>query len=93
MTLANIVPRGGTNTHVTDAQKRTVIGKGKTMIPKEVSEKHMAICNKCKERRFYAKRFDMHFDWIDCWYDCPNDYEHWKGRCIKCGESDGNETD
>lgn len=52
--------------------------KGKTMIPKEVSEKHMAICNKCKERRFYAKRFDMHFDWIDCWYDCPNDYEHWK---------------
>ena len=45
--------------------------------PKEVSEKHMEVCNECPNRKFAAKSFDMHFDWIDCWYDCPNDYEHW----------------
>lgn len=44
---------------------------------KEVSEKHMEKCDQCGLRKNAAKRFDMHFDWIDCWYDCPNDYEHW----------------
>lgn len=47
------------------------------MIPDEIREEHYKICAKCPERKFYAKRFDMHFDWLDCWYDCPNDYEHW----------------
>jgi hypothetical protein len=46
-------------------------------IPEEVRKKHMAVCNKCKDRLYFAKRFDMHFDWIDCWYDCENDYEHY----------------
>lgn len=45
--------------------------------PKEVSEKHMEVCNECPNRKFAAKSFDMHFDWINCWYNCPNDYEHW----------------
>lgn len=31
MTLASIVPRGGTNAHVTDAQRRIADGKGETM--------------------------------------------------------------
>ena len=37
---------------------------------------HRAVCEICEYRIFYARAFDMHFGWCDCWYDCPNDYEH-----------------
>ena len=47
------------------------------MIPEEVRKEHMAICNKCKERKAVAKMVDFHVDWLDCFWDCPNDYEHW----------------
>ena len=50
------------------------------MIPKEVREQHDAVCKRCKIRKRIAKIADMHFDWLDCPYDCPNDYEHWKGE-------------
>ena len=43
----------------------------------EVRKQHMEKCDRCPHRKLGAKRFDMHFDWLDCWYDCPNDYEHW----------------
>ena len=48
------------------------------MIPNEVREQHDAVCKRCKIRKLIAKYTDMHFDWLDCPYDCPNDYEHWK---------------
>jgi hypothetical protein len=47
-------------------------------VPEEVSREHMEKCNKCPKRKFAARVYDMHFDWLDCWYDCPNDYEHYK---------------
>ena len=47
------------------------------MIPEEVRKEHMAICNKCRERKAVAKMVDFHVDWLDCFWDCPNDYEHW----------------
>lgn len=49
-------------------------------IPKEVREQHDAVCKKCKVRKAIARMVDAHFDWIDCPYDCENDYEHWKGE-------------
>ena len=48
------------------------------MIPNEVRAEHDKVCKKCKIRKQIAKIADMHFDWLDCPYDCPNDYEHWK---------------
>ena len=28
-------------------------------------------CKNCDFRKFVAKRFDMHIDWLDCWReDC-----------------------
>lgn len=47
------------------------------MIPTEVHEEHMAVCKKCKEREAVRRMVDFHVDWIDCFWDCPNDYEHW----------------
>jgi len=47
------------------------------MIPEEVSKEHMAICKKCKEREAVRRMADFHVDWLDCFWDCPNDYEHW----------------
>ena len=46
-------------------------------VPEEVSRVHCDICKNCPIRKSYARSFDMHFDWIDCPYDCPNDYEHY----------------
>ena len=43
----------------------------------EARKQHMEKCNSCPHRKLAATRFDMHFDWLDCWYNCPNDYEHW----------------
>lgn len=45
-------------------------------IPEAVRAEHVAKCRNCKTRRMYAK-MDFHFDWIDCPYDCRNDYEHY----------------
>lgn len=45
-------------------------------IPEEVRKEHMAICNKCKGKAV-AKKVDFHVDWLDCFWDCPNDYDHW----------------
>ena len=53
-------------------------------IPKEVREQHNAVCTKCDIRKWYARRLDMHFDWVDCPYDCENDLEHI--GLVKCGE-------
>lgn len=47
-----------------------------TDIPKEEREKRYNKCAKCETRKWYAKRLDYHFDWVDCPYDCPNDLEH-----------------
>ena len=47
------------------------------MIPEDVMKEHMAVCNKCKEREMVKRMVDFHVDWIDCFWDCPNDYEHW----------------
>lgn len=51
------------------------------MIPKEISAERMEKCNKCNDRKYFAKEFDIHFDWIDCIFDCENDLEHWKKEC------------
>ena len=51
--------------------------KGEPMIPTKVHEEHMAVCKKCKEREAVRRMVDFHVDWIDCFWDCPNDYEHW----------------
>lgn len=47
-------------------------------VPEEVSRIHCDICKKCQIRKDYARAFDMHFDWIDCPYNCENDYEHYQ---------------
>lgn len=47
------------------------------MIPDYVSKKHMERCNRCKIRAVFARTLDMHFDWLDCPYECDNDYEHY----------------
>ena len=45
-------------------------------IPKEEREKRYEKCKRCETRKWYAKRLDYHFDWVDCPYNCPNDIEH-----------------
>lgn len=45
-------------------------------IPEEVRKRHWAKCKNCPTRKLYAK-MDFHIDWIDCPYDCPNDFEHY----------------
>jgi len=50
------------------------LGEVTTLSPEERKAKD-DICNKCNIRRDYAK-MDFHFNWIDCPYNCPNDYEH-----------------
>ena len=47
------------------------------MIPDDVSKKHIERCNRCKIRAVIARTVDMHFDWLDCPYECDNDYEHY----------------
>ena len=34
-------------------------------------------CDKCKIRKWYAKRMDIHFWGADCPYECE-EYEKWK---------------
>ena len=46
-------------------------------IPDEVWKKHVAKCKNCPERIVIARMVDMHFDWLDCPYDCENDIEHY----------------
>ena len=55
-------------------------------------EEHRAICKDCPERKFYARAFDMHFDWFDCWYDCENDYEHHQAEEAEKGEMNVDRT-
>lgn len=45
-------------------------------IPKGTKKARNEKCQQCVFRKSYAKAFDVHFDWIDCPYDCKNDYEH-----------------
>lgn len=45
-------------------------------IPKTILKERHGKCSQCELRKSYAKTFDMHFDWLDCPYDCENDYEH-----------------
>lgn len=45
-------------------------------LPKEEREKRYEKCKRCETRKWYAKRLDYHFDWVDCPYDCENDIEH-----------------
>lgn len=30
-------------------------------------------CFDCPIRKFYARRFDIHIDYRDCWVECPHD--------------------
>ena len=46
-------------------------------IPEEVRKKHMDVCLKCNKREAVRRMVDCHVDWLDCFWDCPNDYEHW----------------
>lgn len=46
-------------------------------IPQSVQEERSRICRKCNKRITVARLTDCHFDWIDCPYDCENDYEHY----------------
>lgn len=55
-------------------------------IPTEMRQKRNERCAKCSTRKWYAKRLDFHFDWIDCPYDCPNDYEHLERELAKMDE-------
>lgn len=50
-------------------------------IPEEVRKEHNEACKVCPTRKRVARIVDMHFDWIDCPYNCPNDYEHWLKEC------------
>ena len=50
------------------------------MIPDDVRKVHSQKCRDCDKRKYYARAFDIHFDWLDCFYDCENDYEHWKAQ-------------
>ncbi len=52
-------------------------------IPNEVREEHDVVCKKCKIRKRIVRLVDTHFDWLDCPYDCENDYEHWKAEETK----------
>lgn len=45
-------------------------------IPVSMRKARNETCQKCGYRKSYAKAFDVHFDWIDCPYDCENDLEH-----------------
>ena len=45
-------------------------------VPEELRKSHWNKCKECKIRKWYAKRLDMHFDYLDCPYDCENDWEH-----------------
>lgn len=45
-------------------------------IPASMRKARNEKCHKCAFRKSYAKEFDVHFDWIDCPYNCENDYEH-----------------
>ena len=47
-------------------------------IPEEVRKEHYEKCKACPERKYFAKLVDMHFDWLDCWFDCENDFDHYK---------------
>lgn len=55
-------------------------------IPKEMLHKRHERCAKCSTRKWYAKRLDYHFDWVDCPYVCPNDYEHLERELAKMDE-------
>lgn len=45
-------------------------------IPPEMRKERMEKCRVCPTRKGFAKVFDMHFDYVDCPYDCENDIEH-----------------
>lgn len=49
-------------------------------VSREVILEHLAVCKECPQRKFISRRFDMWFDWLDCPYDCPNDFEHYLQR-------------
>lgn len=44
-------------------------------------------CVKCPERKFYARRFDMHISGEDCPYVCEK-YEKWKTEQKKGDKDD-----
>lgn len=46
-------------------------------IPQSIREERSRICRKCGKRIVVARLTGCHFDWIDCPYDCENDYEHY----------------
>ena len=41
-----------------------------------IRKKHQDICSSCSIRKMLAKLVDLHVDWMDCPYDCQNDYDH-----------------
>ena len=57
-------------------------------IPKGMRQERHDTCQKCRIRKSYAKRFDVHFDWVDCPYDCEHDYEHLEAELKDFGKKD-----
>ena len=47
-------------------------------IPKEESLRRYKICENCKLKKSYTDIYGYDIGWLDCPYDCPNDYEHFK---------------
>ena len=43
-----------------------------SMNPRNDADRRNAICKECDRRKISAGAFDVHFDWRDCPYDCPN---------------------
>lgn len=55
-------------------------------IPESMRKARNEKCKQCAFRKSYAKAFDIHFDWIDCPYDCENDYEHLEKELAEFGK-------
>lgn len=49
------------------------------MIDAKVRLEHSNKCLLCDKRIGMARAFDIHFDWLDCPFNCPNDYDHYVG--------------
>lgn len=49
-----------------------------TDVPDDVKRKHIEKCNQCERKRtIYKMTGGMWFDWLDCPYNCENDFEHY----------------
>ena len=42
----------------------------------EERKRRYNVCAKCNKRNIMMRSENCYFDWIDCPFDCENDYEH-----------------